>query len=251
VILFFIVVECLLVIIQLIWLSVKVISQQYFAKSFEDFMLELGSDFLPSLKNPEEYTRWRKRAEAFHPSVVRDYIEKYFTSPQSDELKDETIQKIRDFYTDMGFLMEDIRESQSIFWHRRLLAMRRLSRVATVNEKKYLLKRKSDKSVISTIAAQIVGKIGTADDILLFLKDRSLPKKLMEHPIFVFLKGISLDKFKIIMESFDQCRDGNIKKILLVTAALVDPPSCRKWLDFASKSPDIEVRIGAVSHQAN
>ncbi|HPQ68090.1 MAG TPA: HEAT repeat domain-containing protein [bacterium] len=232
--------ELVLIVVQVGWLLVQTSIRKYRLYRLKRFHASMKAPFFTALDDPLTREAWMVKARKFSEPVLRMFLEPYLTAT-----KGEYQAKILALYRDLGLARQDLYALRSSFWHKRVLALRRLQNVASPEEKFVLAKMKKDVHTVRILTAQIMSRIGNEKDVFNLLKDLHLHNRLMEQPMFTMLSSMEREKFDNLMERWDQFECRLLKRIMLIVAAGNSPKTANKWLARAAADQDIDVRIGA------
>jgi hypothetical protein len=233
-------IEVLLIASAVLWLFVPFAIQQYRAYLHARFRRNLAKSFIPALEDEDEFERWIKRARRYPTFVLREFFNPYLNST-----KGRFLPNVINAYRRLGLLRKDVRGLRSRFWHKRMIAVRRLMNVASGEEKKVLQSCRNDRHLIKLVALQILGRIGSVEDVFSMIRDHYISNRLMEQPFFVLFTSLPLGKFRSIMIRWNQIECPRMRRVLLICSSRIDRIACIKWLPEAARSDDVELRIAA------
>jgi hypothetical protein len=235
-----ILVEIALVALQVLWLFGQAWRLGRLASQNQRFAAELG-DALPDVgRTPAEREAWVKRARGYPPHIVRHQLEPLLALTHG-EARDSLIA----LYRALGYLAEDIAMSRSKLPASRMRAIRRLSLVAGSAEADVLLERRHDRHMIRVVAAQTLVRVGTAQQLHVFMSEMRIASRLMEQPLAESLGGCSPEQIELLLDRLPELCDPGLRRLVLVASARVSPTSCVMRLPLAAASPEKEVRIAA------
>jgi hypothetical protein len=233
-------VECGLIIAQIAWLLRQTWILGQMAIISARFEEELGSVFFDAVDDAEARRDWVRRARTFNEAVVRTFIEGYIQRTDG-----EYRERVVRIYRDLGLLWLDLEDLRSPAWQIRMIALRRMFLAATPLERDALLERKDDIYAIRIMAARVLARVGTSEDLVEVLQDLHLPRRLMEQPLVAMLHAMPITTYEGLMRGWHRLKDPRLRRIVLINAAHVVPSSCLAWVPRAAQAAEIEVRIGA------
>ncbi len=153
--------------------------------------------------------------------------------------------RLQALYTELGFLDLDLSNLRSRFWVVRMRALRNLSVVATPEHRDRLLEMRRDHPSIRILAAQIIARVGSADDVVGILESWRIARRLHAHPVRMLVDSMPIEELRRLMAHWERFEDDDIRKILLDATATRDPGAVAPYVSSAVQDPNMEVRIGA------
>ena len=204
------------------------------------FARQLGDRLMYGLGDPRVRADWVRSVRGVHRALLRAYLE-----PLLHMTDGEARDGLTAVWRELGLLEQDLAQSRSWFWTRRLRAVRRLALVAGPAEAPVLLLRRDDHHLIRILAAQTLVRIGTPVQLREFVAQFRLPSRLLEQPLVDVLAASSPDQMFELLQLLGTNADPNIQRLIIAGAARVTPGACLSWLPEAFRSPEKEVRIGA------
>lgn len=234
------IIECSFVLLQILWLMRQTWKIQDATRSREHFMETLGASFFDALEDSDDRADWVRQARSFPEPVIREFIEGYIlrTDGAYREL-------IIDMYRDLGLLWLDLEDLRSPAWQIRMIALRRMFLAATRSEHDALLERKDDIYPIRIMAARVLARVGTAEDLVELLQDLYLSRRLMEQPLVSMLNTMPIGTYEGLMKSWTKLHSPRLRRTVLISSARVVPSVCMDWLPRAAQAPEVDVRVGA------
>ena len=204
------------------------------------FARQLGDRLMYGLGDPRVRADWVRSVRGVPRALLRAYLE-----PLLHMTDGEARDGLTAVWRELGLLEQDLAQSRSWFWTRRLRAVRRLALVAGPAEAPVLLLRRDDHHLIRILAAQTLVRIGTPVQLREFVAQFRLPSRLLEQPLVDVLAASSPDQMFELLQLLGTNADPNIQRLIIAGAARVTPGACLSWLPEAFRSPEKEVRIGA------
>lgn len=233
-------VELVFVLLQIGWLLLQSLRSKYHEIQTRRFHNKMKTDFFNILQGSEAEEEWLKKARRYPKAVIREFLESFLQTADGNYRT-----TILNLYRQLGLVKKDLRDLRSVFWHRRVWALRRLYNAASEKEKFALSRKSQDIHTIRILAAQIVARVGTAKDLYELLKGQRVYNRLMEQPVFAMFTDMEREKFIELIKRWDKFECSFLKRILLIVAAKKAPESIGGWLESAANDPDMDVRIGA------
>jgi HEAT repeats len=204
------------------------------------FARQLGDRLMYGLGDARVRADWVRSVRGVPRALLRAYLE-----PLLHMTDGEARDGLTAVWRDLGLLEQDLAQSRSWFWTRRLRAVRRLALVAGPAEAPVLLLRRDDHHLIRILAAQTLVRIGTPVQLREFVAQFRLPSRLLEQPLVDVLAATSPDQMFELLQILGTNADPNVQRLVIAGAARVTPGACLSWLPEAFHSPEKEVRIGA------
>jgi hypothetical protein len=232
--------EGALFVLELVWLVLHVTRGRLASRQAARFARRHGDQLLEVLRDPAARAGWVQAARAYPRLLVRNFLE-----PLLPMTEGEAREALGQVWRDLGFLAQDLAMSRSRLWSRRMRAMRRLSLVAGPGEAQALLDRSGDRHLIRIMAAQTLVRVGSPAELRECLRRLTLPSRLLEQPVVEALSSASPEQVAAMLELLSSDADPCVRRIVLLTAARVDPGRCLESIPAAATSSEKEVRIGA------
>lgn len=233
-------VQLTLIVVGIIWLLVPYAVGRHRAAMRNRFTSKLGNSFLYDLENEAKLEEWIKAARRYPVNILYDFINQYFYYYNHQS---EIFPKILYVYEKLGLLKRDVDAMSSKIWHRRIIAVRRLMNVASEKEKRAIDRCRTDRHMIKLIALQILGRIGSADDIFENIHDHRIDSRIMEQPFFVLFAGLALEKYRELMQRWTEVQCPRMRRVMLICCARRDGAFAHRFLVEAAASDDLEMRI--------
>jgi hypothetical protein len=239
-VLIFIGIELMLLGMMSIWLMVTALFRLYVFARQVSFKERLANTFFTKLNDEAKLEQWIGRARRYPERILRGFLE-----PRARGTTGVLQEQIVDVYARLGLLDTDCKHARSVFWHRRIQAMRRLAFFAGPQHRQLLVERGRDTHSIRILAALALGRVGSADEVVAVLKDLDLPRRIMEQPVYSMLSAMEGDRLAEVMGKWSAVLSPSLRRILLEVAAHRAPEICEGLLAIAGADVSLEVRSGA------
>ncbi|MGM0556715.1 MAG: HEAT repeat domain-containing protein [Myxococcota bacterium] len=239
--------ETLLITATIIWLIFQNRHDEHLRESESEFSDKLTDDFLVALNSASQdaLDDWHRRAQRYPDELVRDFLQHSILRAGGAERE-----KLVDHYRRWDYIEHDRQLLNSSSPRKRLFALRRLHSVARPEDRDLVYDRVEDNYLERLLAAQILARIGSAEDILELLGDVSIRSQLMEEPFYAIVEQMDLDKLARLFEQRDAFEEPRFRRILLEVAAERGLDQARDAAISAAKSDLVEERIGACNAAA-
>lgn len=222
------------------WLMGRSVWESRLARERAAFWESHGKLIAAVVGDPPSENNWIEAARAAHPAVLRHCLNEYLMRT-TGEYKD----GIARLYRGLGLLDGDLVDLRSRRWSVRIRALRRLSGVVTADECKAIAPLAAEGGEMRLLVAQIVGRIGSAADVLPMLASWPVTSRLSEYPIHVMVNALSPDGMRALLRHWEDLPSASIQRIVLDAAATSVPAACHDLLPSAARHPSLEVRIAA------
>lgn len=233
-------IELMLLLPQLIWLWLRSIRAARRREATAEFEAAVGVRLLGSLHEPQARQDWVRDASRYPEEVVRGFLSPYLLTTTGDMHA-----ALAEVYAELGFLEEDLEGLRAPTWQRRMYAVRNLAPVAEPAHREAIVRLSNDRQEIRMMAAQVLARAGTAGDVADVLFEWKSTTRLAERPIRSLVSNLPTEHLEALMEQWLEFPDPAVRRILLTLAASRAPGAAARWIDLASKDPNIEVRIAA------
>lgn len=224
------------------WLMGRSLWEAGVARERARFWESHGKLIAAVVGDPVDENRWIEAARAAPPGVLRHCLNEYLMRT-TGEYKD----GIARLYRGLGLLAGDLVDLRSRRWSVRIRALRRLSGVVTADECKAIAPLAAEGGEMRLLVAQIIGRIGSAREVLPMLASWPVTSRLSEYPIHVMVNALPPDGMRDLLGHWEDLPSATIQRIVLDAAAVSVPGACHGLLPSAARHPSLEVRI-AVAH---
>jgi HEAT repeat protein len=233
-------VELSALVLELVWLTWHRLRMRLAARRAATFARLHGDRLLAVLRNPLARAEWIQAARAYPRQLVRTFLEPLLPMTEA-----EAREALGVVWRALGFLDQDLAMSRSLFWNRRVRAMRRLCLMAGPSEAPALVARAQDRHLIRVMAAQTLVRVGTPEQLRDCISKVTLPSRLLEQPMVEALSAASPAQMEALLGLLASPADPSARRIVLTSAARTAPGACLQRIPEAIRSPEKEVRIGA------
>jgi len=230
----------LIIVLSIIWLTGRALWEVRVSRLRDRFWLELGQRLASVVGEPAAEAAWLEAARAYRRDVLQHCLNEYLIRT-AGEYKE----GLARLYRALGLLDIDLIELRSWRWSVRMRALRRLAAVVTSEHRAVIARLASEGGEVRLLVAQIIGRIGNADDVLPLLATWSLTSRLSEYPLHVMLDALQPDALRVLLAHWDELTSAKIQRILLDAAARTVPGACHEILPRAALHASLEVRIAA------
>lgn len=247
VLLIVIAVETVFITATIIWLYFQNRRDERTRARESDFESTLAETFFDALneESDDALDAWYQRAKDHPASILRDFLHRTIL-----RAGDEDRERLIRHYRKWNLLEHDRRMLASDRRQKRILGLRRMHTVATSEDRDVLMERIGDDHLEKVITAQIIARVGNADDIIDLLDDVKLESGLMEEPLYATIERMERDMLREVFERRDEFDEPRIRRILLEVAADRGLNAAREAVVAAVSSEDVEERIGACNAAA-
>ncbi|MFT7578774.1 MAG: hypothetical protein ACI9MR_000432 [Myxococcota bacterium] len=228
-----------MVTVNLTWLMGRAYWHRRTERLTEAFWKASGRQLAQVLGKPEAEAAWVVSARSHPRAVLRNNLNAYLLRT-AGEYREGVLR----VYCALGLLDDDLKTIVKGSWRRRMMALRRLAGNVTREHRAQiapLMNSKDDETRL--LVAQIIGRIGTADDVLTLLGKWQTTTRLTEYPVHVTINAMPAEELRLLMQSWGTFESATFKRIVLSAAAKKVPAACWALLPEAAKDHDLEVRI--------
>jgi hypothetical protein len=195
---------------------------------------------LQSLDDPKRRAAWVTQARKDDPRVARDALLQFLVATSGSYRE-----RLADVYRDLGLLERDLREARSFWLSTRLRALRRLTLVASIAERDAVVQLRERSWTERVLVAQILGRIGRAEDVAARLHAWSSQTRLHEHTIRMVVASMSLAEFRRLLVRWTEFHSPSVRRDLIALGAVRAPAILEDLLPSIVTDAEVEVRIGA------
>ncbi len=224
----------------LLWLMWRSVWQGHITRLRDRFWRGLGRDLVEAFDDPVAEARWLDEAASHRPEVLRHCLNEYMIRTSGDYREG-----LARLYRRLGLLQLDLRALGSWRWRTRMYALRRLAGVVQREHREAILRLADEGGEVRLLVAQIIGRIGTADDVFQLLSDWRVTSRLTEYPVHVMVGTMPPDEMRQLLTRWDELRSVEVQRVVLSAAAKRVPAACWGLLPEAARHPSLEVRIAA------
>jgi HEAT repeat protein len=235
----FIAVEILVVLFQLGWIFRQSSKNRKREMELKRAVEVLQPLFMKAMMDSGESEPFVARAWGFKAQTLMDFILPYLGATSGDYLE-----RVKGYYKRLDLLNRDIKDLKSPLWHKRLIALRHVVSAGGDEVLAPVLAMKKERHIIRTLAAVVVAKFGTPEQLMEIVISLEPSKRIMEQPLVNLLKGLSPGKIDFLMSHFDGFVSPTIRRLVLSAYAQVVPEKAAAILPELSGDPSKEVRIG-------
>ncbi|MCC6620396.1 MAG: HEAT repeat domain-containing protein [Deltaproteobacteria bacterium] len=226
--------------LDLAWLVSRAFAAHLAERRFAAFWRTHGQSLVAALGDPAAEARWVAHARHASRAVLQKTLDAYLTRT-SGEFRE----RLGGLYEALGLAAEDLAALRSRRRSARLRALRRIATVARPEHRAAILAASGEGGEARLIVAQIIGRIGTAEDVLGLLATWRVTSRLGEYPIHVMLEAMPATRLRELLPRWSTIPCVHVRRIALGAAARTTPASCAGLLEAAARDPSIEVRIAA------
>ena len=226
--------------LNLLWLIGRSLWDARLVRTRQAFWRGLGRDLVHAIGDPAREAAWLARARRHPDDVLRFCLGEYMTRTSGDYREG-----LARLYRELGLLDADLAQLDSPRWRVRMRALRRLAGVVTPAHRDRIAALADQGGEIRLLVAQIIGRIGRAEDVLALLHDWKVTSRLTEYPVHVMVGALSTDELRRLIARWADFASADIQRIILSAAARRVPSACWSVLPEASRNPSKEVRIAA------
>ncbi|MCA9517859.1 MAG: HEAT repeat domain-containing protein [Myxococcales bacterium] len=224
----------------LFWLVARSLWYGRVRRLRDAFWHGLGRELVGVIGDPDAEAAWIARARSHHPDVLRYCLNEYMIRTCGDYKEG-----CARLYRNLGLLDRDLAELAKAGWSSRMRALRRVASVVTEDHRAEVAALAGAGGEIRLLVAQIMGRIGTVDDIVALLGAWRITSRLSEYPVHVMVESMGPDVLRGVVARWDDLGSSEIQRIVLGAAAKSVPGACWSLLPRAACDPSIEVRIAA------
>jgi len=229
-----------LVFINLLWLVGRALHGAHVQRLRDAFWADLGREVVGAIGNPANEALWLSRARVFRPDVLRHCLNEYMIRTSGDYREG-----LAHLYRTLGLLDGDLAQLTSWRWKNRMQALRRLATVVTPKHRDAILSLADEGGEIRLLVAQIIGRIGSADDVTKLLCTWKITSRLSEYPVHVMVDSMAPSTHRAVLMRWGEIPSPEVQRIVLGTASRIVPGACAIILPQAALNPSVEVRIAA------
>lgn len=192
-----------------------------------------------ALPDAARRSAWIDAARGADLDVVRDGLLDYLGSA-TGALRD----AVAFVYRALGLTLIDLAALRALRASQRLIALRRLTLVALVEDAETVRAFLPRSWTEQVLVAQILARIGRAEDVAERLHAWALVTRLHEHAVKAVVGAMPLPEFARLMQSWFTFSSPGVRRDLLVQAAARAPHLAEAALNAARFDPSVEVRVG-------
>ena len=234
--------EVLLSAVQVSWLLVTTYRVRITQAHLQRCRQALGDLSQILAAGDEEQALWIARAQRYSKIVRRRYLQEQIARPS---LRIFPRKRLAQLYDRLDLRKQDLKMMRSSRWSKRLIGLRNLSQVATIQEKEAILRLRGDRYPIRLVVAQTIGQIGTTAEVIAVLSDLGLSRRIMEQPILSILRGVSAPVFSSLVDRWHTLQSPWLRRVILLAAGSREPCAAYRLLAAAAYDQDIDVRTAA------
>jgi len=224
----------------LTWLVLRSLWDARLTRARDAFWRGLGRELVGAMGDAEREAAWLVRARVHSDDVLRHCIGEYMT--RTSGAYREGLARL---YRSLGLLDADLAELASRRWRVRMRALRRLAGVVTTDHRDRIATLAGEGGEIRLLVAQIVGRIGRAEDVITLLKGWKVTSRLTEYPVHVMVGALPIPELRRLVATWAEIDSADIQRIVLSEASQRVPSACWAMLPAAAAHPSKEVRIAA------
>jgi len=192
-----------------------------------------------ALPDPARRAAWLEAARRDDPEVVRDGLLDYLSSATGAPRD-----AVAFVYRALGLAAKDIARMRGFRSSQRLIALRHLTLVASAEDADAVRAFRPRTWAEQVLVAQILARIGRAEDVAERLHAWALVTRLHEHAVKAVVGVMPLTEFTRLMQSWFTFSSPGVRRDLLVQAAARAPSLAMSALNAARFDPSVEVRVG-------
>lgn|GEM_PF-1047750 len=230
----------------LFWLIVRSLWDARLTRAREAFWRGPGRDLVTALGDPEREAAWLAAARSHSEDVLRHCLGEYMTRTAGDYRDG-----VARLYRELGLLDADLRALDSRRWRVRMRALRRLAGVVTRAHRERILALADQGDAIRLLVAQIIGRIGTAEDVIALLGGWKVTSRLTEYPVHVMVTSLPVGELRRLIATWGELESADIQRIVLSESSRRVPSACWEMLPAAATHASKEVRIAACRAAGN
>jgi len=229
-----------LVTLNILWLMGRALAEARVERVHDRFWATLGKDLVIVIGDPAREAAWIAAARRHPVVVLRRCLDTYMTRTSGDFR--EGLARV---YGALGLLERDLALLGSWRWGVRMRALRRLATVVTSEHRAHIARLVSESGEIRLLVGQIMGRIGTPEDVIALLSTWRITSRLSEYPVHVMVDAMTPEALRAVLPAWDRFAGVEIQRIVLGTAARVVPGDCQALLAHAARHASMEIRIAA------
>jgi hypothetical protein len=199
----------------------------------------LRDDFMLAVSDPRKASIFLDKAAKFPKDVLEEFL-----LPYLGMTKGAFLDRVRVYYRKLGILERDIKALKSPLWHVRLIGLRHIVLAGGAEALEDVARLSEDRYIIRLLAAGIVGKHGTPEQLTKFMHTMDPSRRIMEQPVLTMLRGLPTDRLNYLMENLASFQSASMRRVLLQCYSVVSPDKTVEMLPRLSSDPAKEVRIG-------
>lgn len=226
--------------VTLVWLVLRALWDARVTRLRDLFWSGLGRELVTVVGDDAKEADWLVRARTHMPAVLRACLNDYMIRTAGDYREG-----VARLYRGLGLLDGDLAELRSRRFGVRMRALRRLATVVTREHRAVIAAMASEGGEIRLLVAQIVGRIGTAHDVLALLASWRITSRLSEYPVHVMIDAMAAEPLREVMGHWDDLGQAELQRIVLTVGAKKVAGACQAILPRAAIHASIEVRIAA------